>query len=103
MTSVWFKSALLDSGWAGDVTIDIEDGIITAISAASDPKGADERHDIGLPGLPNLHSHAFQRAMAGLAEVRGPTGDSFWTWRDVMYRVVDRMDPDDVEAIAAQA
>lgn len=103
MTSVWFKSALLADGWAQDVTIAFEGGIITAISVGSDASDADERHAVALPGLPNLHSHAFQRAMAGLAEVRGPTGDSFWTWRDVMYRVVDRMDPSDVEAIAAQA
>lgn len=103
MTRVWFKSALLSDGWARDVTIDIDNGIIAGITTGSDPASATERHEVALPGLPNLHSHAFQRAMAGLAEVRGPTGDSFWTWRDVMYRIVDRMDPDDVEAIAAQA
>jgi formiminoglutamate deiminase len=53
--------------------------------------------------MPNLHSHAFQRAMAGLAERRGPSNDSFWTWREIMYRFVDRMTPDDVRAIAALA
>ena len=55
-----------------------------------------------IPGMPNLHSHAFQRGMAGLAEVRGPAADSFWTWREVMYRFLDRLTPEDVEAIAAQ-
>jgi formiminoglutamate deiminase len=53
--------------------------------------------------MPNLHSHAFQRGMAGLAERRGASSDSFWTWREIMYRFVDRMTPDDVRAIAAMA
>ena len=56
-----------------------------------------------LPGLPNLHSHAFQRAMAGLTERRGSEADSFWTWREPMYRFVERLTPDDLEAIAAFA
>src|SRR5262249_10958271 len=63
--------------------------------------GAERLAGIAVPGLPNLHSHAFQRGMAGLAERRGPTMDSFWTWREVMYRFLDRLTPDDVEAIAA--
>jgi len=63
----------------------------------------DECHAIGLPGLSNLHSHAFQRGIAGLTEIRGGSSDSFWTWRELMYRFVGRMTPDDVEAIAAQA
>jgi formimidoylglutamate deiminase len=56
-----------------------------------------------VPGLPNLHSHAFQRAMAGLTERRGSEADSFWTWREQMYRFVERLTPDDLEAIAAHA
>jgi formiminoglutamate deiminase len=56
-----------------------------------------------VPGLPNLHSHAFQRAMAGLTERRGAKADSFWTWREQMYRFVERLGPDDLEAIAANA
>ncbi|MEM5346398.1 formimidoylglutamate deiminase, partial [Paraburkholderia azotifigens] len=52
---------------------------------------------------PNLHSHAFQRGLAGLAEVRGPSEDSFWTWREVMYRFLDRIGPDELRAIAALA
>jgi formimidoylglutamate deiminase len=55
-----------------------------------------------LPGMPNLHSHAFQRAMAGLAERRGPGDDSFWTWREAMYAFASRIGPDDLRAIAAQ-
>ncbi|MCJ8141388.1 formimidoylglutamate deiminase [Ancylobacter sp. A5.8] len=102
MTRLWFDSALLPSGWARNVLVSVEHGRIAAIAADAPAESADERHALALPGLPNLHSHAFQRAMAGLAEKRGPTGDSFWTWREVMYRVVDRMDPDHVAAIAAQ-
>jgi formimidoylglutamate deiminase len=59
--------------------------------------------DITFPGMVNLHSHAFQRGMAGLAERAGTTDDSFWTWRDVMYRFLDHLTPDDVEAIATLA
>jgi len=55
-----------------------------------------------LPGMPNLHSHAFQRAMAGLAERRGPGDDSFWTWREAMYAFASRIGPDELQAIAAQ-
>ena len=58
---------------------------------------------IALPGMVNLHSHAFQRGMAGLAERAGAAEDSFWTWREVMYRFLDRLTPDDVEAIATMA
>ena len=58
---------------------------------------------MAVPGLPNLHSHAFQRAMAGLTERRGSERDSFWTWREQMYRFVERLTPDDLEAIAAFA
>jgi formimidoylglutamate deiminase len=67
------------------------------------PATGDERHAIAIPGLSNVHSHAFQRGMAGLAEIRGPENDNFWTWREVMYRFLDRLTPDDIEAIAAQA
>jgi|SRR6185437_2999839 len=55
-----------------------------------------------LPGMPNLHSHAFQRAMAGLAERRGPGDDSFWTWRETMYGFASRIGPDALRAVAAQ-
>ena len=55
-----------------------------------------------LPGIPNLHSHAFQRAMAGMAERQGDPNDSFWTWRETMYRIAARFDPDSLHAVAAQ-
>lgn len=102
MTHLWFETAYLTDGWARHVTLDVTNGHITAITPDTDSTGIAERHAIALPGLPNLHSHAFQRAFAGGTEVRGPTGDSFWTWREAMYRAVDRIDPEDVVAIASQ-
>ena len=63
----------------------------------------DQKCSVGIPGLANLHSHAFQRGMSGLAEVRGPAADSFWTWREIMYHFLDRLTPEDLEAIAALA
>ena len=55
-----------------------------------------------IPGIANLHSHAFQRAMAGLAEVQTDPADSFWTWRETMYRMAARFDPDLLRAVATQ-
>jgi formiminoglutamate deiminase len=103
MSKLYFERALLPDGWAGDVLIEIDaEGRITGVTSGGAPAGADHRGSIGLPGLANLHSHAFQRGMAGLAEVAGPTRDSFWTWRQVMYRFLERLAPEDVEAIAGQ-
>jgi len=103
MTPLWFDQALLPSGWARAVRLVHGEGRILGIESDVAPAPGDERGAIALPGLANLHSHAFQRGMAGLAETRGPSGDDFWTWREVMYRFVDRLGPDDVEAVAAQA
>lgn len=102
MAGLFFANALTPEGWKGDVRVAIEDGAIASVSPDSAPKPGDERHAIGLPGMPNLHSHAFQRGMAGLAEVRGSSADTFWTWREVMYRFALTMTPEDVEAVAAQ-
>lgn len=101
--SLHFANALLPAGWAIDVRIRMRDGLIASIDAGVAAETGDERHALALPGLPNLHSHAFQRGMAGLAERRGPGSDSFWTWREVMYRFVDRIGPDELGAIAALA
>jgi formimidoylglutamate deiminase len=104
MTHLWFSSALLPGGWSAAVRLTLSDGIITRVETGAEPAAGDERHGVAIPGLPNLHSHAFQRAMAGLTEHRaGAAGDDFWTWRQAMYRSVDRLGPDDVEAIAALA
>lgn len=95
--------ALLPGGWTRNVRIGIENGLIASIQADAAFPSGERVEAIGLPGMPNLHSHAFQRGMAGLAEVRGQGDDSFWTWREVMYRFVDRMDPDQLSAVAALA
>jgi formiminoglutamate deiminase len=95
--------ALLPNGWAQNVGLDIEGGTIAAVQPDSSAEGRERIAGIIVPGLPNLHSHTFQRGMAGLAETRGPEGDSFWTWRQVMYRFLGSLTPDDVEAIAAFA
>ncbi|MDJ1159074.1 formimidoylglutamate deiminase [Chelatococcus sp. SYSU_G07232] len=103
MRKLFFDHALLASGWAQDVGLDVEAGVIRAVAPGASREGRERIPGIALPGLPNLHSHTFQRGMAGLAETRGPAGDSFWTWRQVMYRFLGALTPEDVEAIAAQA
>ena len=103
MTGLWFESALLPGGWTERVRIGATDGCIDCLETGVPPADSDERHALGVPGLGNLHSHTFQRALAGLTERRGPSDDSFWTWRELMYRFVERIDPDEFEAIAAFA
>ncbi|KQS05042.1 N-formimino-L-glutamate deiminase [Sphingomonas sp. Leaf357] len=100
---LWFESALLPEGWRKDVRIDVANGLIAAVMFGVQPEPGDDRHGPAMPGLPNLHSHAFQRGMAGLAEVSGRSEDSFWTWRETMYRFVAALDPDTLQAIAALA
>jgi formimidoylglutamate deiminase len=101
--ALWFETALLPQGWAAGVRLHIAAGQIERVESGTAPAANDERHAIGIPGLCNVHSHGFQRGMAGLAEIRGPEGDNFWTWREVMYRFLDRLDPEQIEAITAQA
>ena len=98
-----FAEALLPSGWAQGVRLHLSGGTIARIETSAAARPGEETHAVCLPGLPNLHSHAFQRGMAGLAERRGTNADSFWTWRAAMYRFVDRLTPDDMAAIAAMA
>ena len=101
--SLWFRTALLPDGWADGVRIRIRSGLIERIERDAAPATDEPAHAVAVPGLGNVHSHAFQRGMAGLAEHRGPEADDFWTWREAMYRFLDRLEPDDVVAIAAQA
>ncbi|MES5814906.1 formimidoylglutamate deiminase [Pseudoxanthomonas sp. Soil82] len=86
------------AGWRGDAGLEAEDGRIRRVL------DAEPSWDGGwvLPGIPNLHSHAFQRVMAGLAERQTHAQDSFWTWRETMYRIAARFDPDSLQAVAAQ-
>ncbi|AMX92401.1 MULTISPECIES: formimidoylglutamate deiminase [Mesorhizobium] len=102
MAAIFAEQALLPDGWRENVRLTLAEGRITAVQPGAAAAAGDERHAILLPGMPNLHSHAFQRGMAGLAELRGPSADSFWSWREVMYRFALSMTPDQVEAVAAQ-
>lgn len=101
-THIHCSEALLPDGWAADVDIRIgADGIIERVAAgAARPPGAPAR-PIVIPGIANLHCHAFQYAMAGLAE-RAAGDDDFWSWRGAMYRIAARVDPETLEAIAAR-
>lgn len=101
MTAIHARRALLPDGWHEDVRVEMSDGRIVSVTPDSPALPGDERHDTLLPGLGNLHSHAFQHAMAGLAEMRGPGSETFWSWRETMYRFALTMTPDQVEAVAA--
>ena len=100
MHKIWSKHALTLKGWKSDVEVIIDDtGRIHSVSDGQAPSG--ERVDILLPSPANAHSHAFQRSMAGMTERRGPkAGDSFWTWRQLMFRFLDQLTPDHLQTIS---
>ncbi|WP_437374460.1 formimidoylglutamate deiminase [Inquilinus limosus] len=104
MTTRYFaETALLADGWADDVLIEVDArGDIASVAAGAERDDAEAVAGIVLPGMANLHSHAFQRAMAGLAETASGPGDDFWSWREQMYRFVRVLASEQVEAIAAQ-
>ena len=101
MSVIHAARALTPEGWRRDVRLTIEAGRFAVVEADAAIAPGDERRDLIISGMPNLHSHAFQRGMAGLAETRGPASDNFWTWREAMYRFALAMTPDDVESVAA--
>ena len=102
MKTYYARQALLASGWARDVRISVDDGVISAVEQGGAPKGAERLPGPVLPGMANLHSHAFQRAMAGLTDVRAAAHDDFWSWRELMYQFMERLTPEQAQAIAAQ-
>ncbi len=102
MKAIHAETALLPQGLARDVRIVLSGEAIDSVEAGVAPQAGDERHGFVMPAMPNLHSHAFQRAMAGLAETRGHAQDSFWSWRTAMYRFALSMTPDHAEAVATQ-
>ncbi|MFP3494648.1 formimidoylglutamate deiminase [Pseudomonas sp. SIMBA_059] len=103
MSAFFAERALLPSGWANDVRLEVgADGLLTKVEVNASADAAERLRGPVLAGMPNLHSHAFQRAMAGLAEVAGNPNDSFWTWRDLMYRMVGKINPDQLHVIARQ-
>src|SRR5699024_2417257 len=95
------STALLPGGREQDVLLEVdEEGWIRNVQTGASPEGAEQAAGPLLPGMPNLHGHAFQRAMAGLAERAVDAEDSFWTWREIMYGFVRRLGPDEAEAVA---
>jgi formimidoylglutamate deiminase len=103
MNALLARHALLPEGWRRDVLLewDIHGDLTRVASGAQAPLNV-ARADYVLPGMVNLHSHAFQRALGGLTEKAGDNPDSFWTWRELMYRFAARITPAQIEAIAAQ-
>jgi formimidoylglutamate deiminase len=99
---IFAKRALLRNGWTENVRVCVEHGSISSITFDTRPLPSDASVDTLLPALSNLHSHSFQRAMAGMTEFRAAGRDSFWTWRELMYRFVNRITPDQMQAIATQ-
>nr|WP_321461201.1 formimidoylglutamate deiminase [uncultured Cohaesibacter sp.] len=103
---IYAEMALTPAGWQNALLVQVgDDGKIAQVESDVSPERAGEasrRVEILLPAPVNLHSHAFQRAMAGMSEKRGPEPlDTFWTWRQIMYRFLDILSPDDIEAITA--
>jgi formimidoylglutamate deiminase len=98
-----FDTAWLPEGWREHVVIGIDDdGNIASVQVGDSTTEAVAVAGAAIPGMPNVHSHAFQRAMAGLAEQRSSDHDSFWTWRETMYELARRTTPERLNAIAAQ-
>src|SRR5271156_2088669 len=102
------QSVYLPQGWANDVLVTVSDGMITAIETNTRAEPQPGRAEIEsldgivVPGMPNAHSHAFQRAMAGNAEYRHSARASFWTWRQAMYALANRIAPYDLQIVATQ-
>jgi len=103
--TIFATQALLPQGWADNVAVTIDsNGLIENVehTLAATPKDAEAVNGILLPGMPNCHSHAFQRMMVGLTETRTGRDDSFWSWRDVMYRSLEKIGPNELQAISEQ-
>lgn len=101
ISALHLDQARLPDGWARDVRLTVADGVITAIETGVAAEGAERLKGAVVPAITNLHSHAFQRAMAGLAERAKAGVEDFWAWREAMYRFLDRITPSQMEAIAA--
>ena len=103
MTSLLFSRALTPDGWRDHVRIDLDgEGTIRSLQPGCSDDSVPTIGGVAIPGVPNAHSHAHQRLLAGLAEA-GAGNDSFMLWRELMYRVVSRIDPDSFQAVAALA
>ncbi|MGJ8533010.1 MAG: formimidoylglutamate deiminase [Alphaproteobacteria bacterium] len=98
---IFSNRAWLSTNWIENVRVTIDDGVITEIERSVSADPTDIQIDTLLPAQANLHSHSFQRAMAGMTEYRAAGRDSFWTWRTLMYKFLDHLTPVQMEAIAA--
>lgn len=98
---IFARQALIDGEFVANVRLSLEKGRIAGLTVGEAPAASDTTVDTLLPGLANLHSHSFQRAMAGMTEYRAAGRESFWTWRETMYRFLDHLTPELIEAIAA--
>lgn len=103
MTVLYVEQLLTTDGWQQSARVHLQGEHIAKIEVDVMMQPGDERHAVVVPAMSNLHSHAFQRGMAGLAETRGSSTDDFWSWRDTMYRFASRMNPEQLQAVAAQA
>jgi len=101
MKTIWADQALTSEGWKANVVVSVgEDGIISKVDANAN--AGDQKVGALLPSPANIHSHSFQRAMAGMTEQRGDDpDDNFWTWRKLMYKFLDHLTPEDIQSIAA--
>lgn len=99
---VFAADALLPTGWARDVLLewDAEGRLVGVTPGAHQPLDIARADGPVIAGMPNLHSHAFQRAFGGLTEFRAGERDNFWSWRDLMYRFAGAVTPEQLEAIA---
>ncbi len=100
---IFAEAALLPTGWARDVRIEAADGCVSSVETGDVAKSGDTRVAALVQGVPNVHSHAFQRGHSGLTEIRGAGQESFWTWREMMYRFALSVSPDDVGVLAEMA
>ncbi len=100
---IFANRAYLSTGWANDVLVHVEQGKIAGLDTEADAHRGDHSVDVLLPAMSNLHSHAFQRAMAGMTEYRAKGKESFWTWRTLMYRYLDQLTPDQISAVSELA
>ncbi len=92
---------LSGQNWLKNCRITSVNGRIAEIQEGASIEPADYSVDVMLPSIGNLHSHTFQRAMAGMTEFRAAGKENFWTWRELMYRFLDHLTPEQFEAIAA--
>ena len=103
MAALFARHALMPEGWRQNIRVVVEGGKIASVHDMAVAQPGDVHTSALIPAMPNLHSHTFQRAMAGMTETRGDNADSFWTWRTLMYRFLDHLTPDDIQTIAAFA